>query len=213
MEAVIEAHKNGAAAVGGEVLNGNPGQGISDMVYLMNYMAFIPPAARPGPVKLVVGHNSSFLKKHLLGYSKDLPVLFLCDNVLQSRLHKDGFSIILEPAVRIRHINETSLKQIVQGYFLWNILFGYTRIRFLGWSRFKRIMYVLALPLAPFVRSVKFVIMGFKINRDTGWKIFRNSHVVLISQTAAASGQIYGCLFGPRDTGKKFLSYEINAPR
>jgi hypothetical protein len=213
LEAVIEAHNNGAAVVGGEVLNGNPGQGISDMVYLMNFMAFIPPATQPGPTKLVVGHNSSFLKKPLLNYENDLPDLFLCDNIFQSRLYKDGYSIILEPAARIRHINETKLRQIIRGYFFWNVLFGYSRTSFLGWSRLKRIIYILVLPMTPFVRLIKFIIRGFKKNKSVGWFILRNSHVVLISQTAAACGLIFGYLFGQRDIGKRFLSYEINAPR
>ncbi len=213
LEAVIEAHNNGAAVVGGEVLNGNPGEGISGVVYLMNYMAFIPPVAQLGPVKLVVGHNSSFLKKPLLSYGNDLPDLFLCDNILHNRLHKDGYSVFFEPAARIRHINETSLRQIIRGYFLWNILFGYTRTNFLGWSRSKRIIYMLALPLTPFVRLVKFIIMGFNKSKSVGWSILRNSHIVLIAQTAAAGGQIYGCLFGQGDIGRRFLSYEINALR
>ena len=78
MEAVIETHNKGAAVVGGEVLNGNPGQGISEMVYLMNYMAFIPPDAKSGPVRLVVGHNSSYLKDPLIKYEDELSDLFLC---------------------------------------------------------------------------------------------------------------------------------------
>lgn len=148
-EALIEAHRGPWAAVGAEVHNGNPGVRFSRVLEIINYHPWLPPAPR-AEFGMLPGHNSSFKRDLLLAYGDDLEELLRAEIVLHQRLHRDGHRLLVEPAARFEHLNESTFPSAARGRFLWNRLYGPMRARFFGWSRTRRLVYLLATPLIPF---------------------------------------------------------------
>jgi hypothetical protein len=77
----------------------------------------------------------------------------------------------------------------------------------------QRSLRVLATPLVPFVRFLRFVSAALR-KRPADLKIIaRFPLVILIAQSAAALGMAAGYLFGPGDSETRFLELETSAPR
>jgi hypothetical protein len=210
--AIIESHQNGWHAIGGRVINGNPGVGISDLIEVMNYHRWLPPV-EAGEQELLVGHNTAYDREALLSYGEALPALIGCDPVLQWQMAKDGYRLYLNPAVRFKHINETEIGSILRGYFLWNRFFAPTRARQFGWSRFRKLAWSLASPLMPFIRVAKISAYLTREKRAYRKAFFRSLPVQLLAHSAAGLGQMIGLLFGAGDAEVEFLRYELNQVR
>ena len=58
---------------------------------------------------MLPGHNTSFKRDVLLAYGDELPDLLRAEIVLHTRLHRDGHRLLLEPAAKFEHINESTL--------------------------------------------------------------------------------------------------------
>lgn len=209
---IIESHRNGCHAIGGRVMNGNPGVGISDLIEVMNYHRWLPPV-EAGEQELLVGHNTAYDREVLLSYGDDLPALIGCDPVLQWQMAKDGFRLCMNPEIRFRHINETEIGSIMRGYFLWNRFFAPTRARQFGWNRLRRSIWILASPLMPFIRIAKIAAYVTQSKRDYQRKFLISLPVQLLAHSAAALGQSTGLLFGKADAEVEFLRYELNQLR
>ncbi|HJX28859.1 MAG TPA: hypothetical protein VJ885_13185, partial [Thermoanaerobaculia bacterium] len=122
-EALIEAHRGPWAGVGAEVHIGNPEVPISHLVAVINYHPWLPPARR-AEHDMLPGHNSSFKRDLLLAYGEELEDLLRAEIVLHGRLRLDGHRLLLEPAARFAHLNESTLWSVAEGRFLWNRCYG-----------------------------------------------------------------------------------------
>lgn len=211
-EAVIEAFRGPWAAVGGEVLNGNPGVGSSDVAGLISYGYWYPPLPR-GETDLLPGHNASFRTALLRAYGEELEELLLCDLVLHDRLRADGHRLFLEPAARFLHLNETDWRTQARGMHLWYRSYGPLRARLGRWSPWRRALYVAAVPAIPLYFAVGF---GRRLRRTRPGLLplflTRLPHVLAV-HLAAAAGQALGLLFGPGDAPQRFTRFELEAPR
>ena len=118
----------------GEVHPLNPGSGISDAVALMNYARWLPPLSERGPSTLVVGHNAAYRRDDLLAFGDALEQLLSCEVVLQWELGARGRRFLINPEIRLAHLNETTISAICKGYYLWNVSFGAEWARQDGWS-------------------------------------------------------------------------------
>lgn len=210
--AVIAAHREPWAAVSGEVHNGNPGIGRSDIIGLLSYGLFYPPLAR-GEANLVAGHNSSFRREALLRYDGDLDVLLGTDMVLLARLRADGFRFATEPDAKLDHLNETNFATIARGYFLFNRCYGHARAHHMRWSPARRLAYVVLTPVIPLYFMAHFSRFLARHRRSFLGLFMRNAALVYVVQLCAAAGQAVGLVFGPGDAERRFTAYELNEPR
>lgn len=211
-EAVIAAHREPYAGVGGEMDNANPGVGISDIAGLMSYGRFYAPQ-QPRETAMIVGHNSSYKRDTLLGLGADLDRLLACDLVLMMRLRHLGHRLFIDPRIRVAHANETALRSTIRGYFLHHRTYGPLRAREGGWSWWRRLVYVAATPLIPVYFVVKFRHF-LRRQRSELVPIFDRGLVpVLVSQFAAACGQAVGLIAGPGGADVAFTVYELTEPR
>ena len=120
----------------GEVHPLNPGSGISDAVGLMNYARWLPPLTERGPSRLVVGHNSAYRRDGLLAFGDDLERLLWCEVVLQWQFGARGQRFLINPEIRLAHLNETTMAAICKGYYLWNVRLGAEWANQNGWSTY-----------------------------------------------------------------------------
>lgn len=81
----------------------------------------------------------AFKRDVLLGYGAGLDDLLRAEIVLHTRLARDGHRLLLEPAARFSHINESSFASAARGRFLWNRCYASLRARTFGWSLPRRL--------------------------------------------------------------------------
>jgi hypothetical protein len=203
IEATIDAFDGPWDAVGGEIHSGNPGVGVSDAVALMNHTAWRPPMRRRETV-LLPGHNAAYRRDVLLSYGDDLIPLLQSEPLLHWRMAAEGCIAGLDPNIKFYHLNETVLKDIWLGYYLWNRVFGAQRVRFQKWSPLKVALYALATPLVPVVRTAKMLKEIRSEHPQDVEMALLNLPAILVIHTAAALGMAAGYLLGAGDADRRF---------
>jgi hypothetical protein len=210
--ALLRAHQGPWAAVGGEVHHGNGSYSISRLIGIMNYYPWLAPADS-GECEMLPGHNSSFRREILLSYGDELEKLLRADVSLFQQLVADGHRLYLESDAKFEHVNETSLRSIVKGYFFWHRGYGVERARVHNWSLSRRALYVAATPLIPFYFVAKLLMRLRKIRPDLVGEALIGTPKILAAQLASASGQALGLISGPGNSEARFSDYELNEPR
>jgi|WetSurMetagenome_2_1015567.scaffolds.fasta_scaffold117789_2 hypothetical protein len=210
--ALLEAHRQGWDGVSPEVHNANPGVAWSDLVALLNYLEYSPPA-RPGDRALLVGNNSSYRRDLLLSYAADLAPLLGSEPVLAWKMRADGHRIGAAPAARIHHLNEVTVESVCRGYVLWNRCLGATRARVFAWSTAHRIARIVATPAVPVWRTARLLFaVGRKRRRELPF-LLATAPVAFLFYAAAAAGEAVGLALGAGDAGERFLAYETGERR
>jgi hypothetical protein len=209
---VLRGFEQGWTAVAYEAHNLNPGAGISNASFLANYMPWLAPAQR-GPVDFVASQNAAYRRDVLMRYADQLPQLYGNDQLLQWKLAADGHRFGIEPEARFKHRNETQLRVIARGLFLYNRFMAPMRASLFDWNLLRRCIYAFGLPLIPFVRLFKQTLFLRRQHPHQMADFLRAAPWILASNYSAAAGQTVGLLFGPGDALSKFSDYEINADR
>ncbi|MEP7335359.1 MAG: glycosyltransferase [Actinomycetota bacterium] len=207
-ESLASAEYCGAS---GEVHPLNPGAGISDAVALMNYARWLPPLTERGPSSLVVGHNSAYRRDDLLAFGDALEHLLSCEVVLQWQLGARGRRFLINPEIRLAHLNETTLSTICKGYYLWNVSFGAEWANQEAWSSSRRALQALGIPWWVIRRIVDIARTArAPHHRRT---LLRHLPVVIVSQVTAALGLAVGATRGDRGHARRFSNYELDQDR
>jgi hypothetical protein len=151
----------GYAAVGGVPGDLNPGAGISDAVAMMNFLPWRR-VNQPTEFNLLPGHDSAYRREVLLAFGDELPALLSSEVLLCWQIRARGHKMLVDPAAQFMHMNEEELGMIIEGYYYWNLLFGESRAHIYHWSLIRRIAQALAIPLVPFVRLFKILVILIK---------------------------------------------------
>jgi GT2 family glycosyltransferase len=207
--ALIDAHGGPWAGVGPEVHNGNPEVPISRDLEIVNYHESLPPARR-GECRLLPGHNSSFKRDLLLAYGDRLVDLLRAELVLHARLRRDGHRLLLEPAARVSHINETSLASAARGRFLWNRCYGRMRARTFHWSLARRLFYAAATPATPCYSIGRLIVFAVRHRPELLRRVLAAAPLLFVVQLASAAGHSMGVLFGIGGAERRFSDFEMN---
>lgn len=210
--ALIEAHKGPWAGVGAEVHNGNPEVSLSRTLQMLNYLWWLPPAPR-AEFDMLPGHNSSFKRDLLLAYGDELEELLQAEIVLHSRLRRDGHRLLLEPAAKFSHINESSLGSAFRGRFLFNRCYGPARAKAFGWSLGRRLFYAAALPVFPFYTVTRLLQYAVRRRPEKLARVIAGAPLLFVVQLASATGHSLGLLFGTGDAEARFSHFEMNEYR
>ena len=207
--ALIEAHRGPWAGVGAEVHNGNPEVALSRTIQILNYLWWLPPAPR-AEFDMLPGHNSSFKRDLLLAYGDELENLLRAEIVLHSRLRHDGHRLLLEPAAKFSHINESSLGSATRGRFLFNRCYAPMRARTFGWSLPRRLFYAAAMPIFPFYTLSRILYYAARRRPERLAWVIAGAPLLLLVQLASAAGHSLGLLFGMGDAEARFSLFEMN---
>ena len=206
--AVLAAHAEGWAAVASEMHVANPGIGKADVNGVMNYGLFGPPLAR-GEGTMAPPFHTSFLRSALLELGDELPTAAFSDICLWEGVRRRGGRLLQEPAARLAHINETSLREPFLADFHFHRFWVGWRRRTEGWSLVRTAAAVLLFPVYP---AYYLVLYGRRLRArhpESARVLRRHWLHAWLRQLGPALGQAAGILFGPGRAAARFTRYEI----
>ncbi|MEP7010055.1 MAG: hypothetical protein ABJC13_07010 [Acidobacteriota bacterium] len=210
--ALIEAHRGSHAGVGPEVHNGNANVPFSRSIHVVNYQMFYPGAAR-GERVMLPGHNSSWKREALLAYGDRLEEYLRAEIVLHLKLTADGHRLLLEPAAKLAHLNESDLRSASRGRYLWNRIYAHERAKAFGWSSARRWGYLAATPIIPIYSVIRLMHWLAKERPDLLGIAARGLPRIAAVAVVAALGHSAGLLLGPGDAEARFTWFEMNERR
>ena len=212
-EAILLAHRGPWWGVGCDFINGNPDAGKSDKAFRMNYGMYVRPHGGRGPVRRIPGQNSAFKRDVLLRYERQLECMTNADLVMQWKMQEEGSQLFYEPAAKMAHRNENTLRSLCVGAFYWNWCFSHIRAEVFQWGFLRRAARIVLSPLIPWVRLAKMFMLTLRLGRSEFMQFIRDIPFALAVAHCSAAGQVAG-LLNPLEKGaQEFSHFEMNEPR
>lgn len=204
-EALIDAHKQGYAAVGPLMRNANPATSLSWAGLFLYYGCCMRPLLSESCVNLP-WHNTSYKCHLLLAYGSDLTAMLLVEGFLFDDLRAKGHTLYLQPSAHTYHVNISILSSWIFHAFWGGRLFGAQRAQTNKWPLWKRWMYVAGSPLIPVVRLLRAARTIQKAGkRDMLMKVLPSMLAGLLPH---ALGEAVGYAMGLSDTPERYSYYE-----
>lgn len=208
---MLAAHREGWAAVGPTMCNGNPLSATSWAGLYLNYGCCMAPAG-PGEAHNLPWHNISYRRDLLLQYGEELPGLLAVEGLLLEDLRAKGHGLYFEAGARTAHVNISRLSSWVGHTFWGGRLFGSARARRKRWPVWRRLLYVCGGPLIPLVRLRRTLPLIRETER--GRRILaRMLPAMLAGLLPHAFGEATGYAFGAGDAERRYSFYEMNRRR
>jgi hypothetical protein len=208
-EALINAHKEGWAAVGPVMANANPRSVISWANLLIEYSPWLEPAAG-GMVEHLPGHNDTYKRAVLLEYGDQLETMLDAESLLHWDLRAKGHLLYLEPKARTFHQNPSAPLSLIPLRFFAGRLFASSRAR--QWPLWLRLAYVGAAPLIPFVRVWRIVRELRKPGRPRQL-LPRVLPTLMAGLILDGAGEMVGYAFGPGNAMARLSDMEFHRDR
>ena len=140
---LVAGLEQGHAAVGPVVGNANPGTVTSWAVMASEYSPWFH-APAPREAEHLAGHNTAYERDTLLAYGERLLPLLEAEYVLHRDLRARGRTLLLDPRVRVEHLNYSFPRRALKLAFLSSWMFAASRSR--EWSPWRRALYAAASP-------------------------------------------------------------------
>lgn len=206
-EALIKAHDGPWDAVGGAILNANPGNMVSWASMLTDFGPWVAPVSS-GKVKRLPPHHTSYKKSILEEYGSRLAPLLEAETVLIANLNKEGSGLYLEPGAVSRHVNVSSIRSYLKSEFFGGRLYGSGRARSHRWH-VRRVAYAVGAPAILLVRLQRVLTQIRRCGRQRELipKILPPLLLGLVSHTL---GEMAGYLFGEGRAAARRRSVELN---
>ncbi len=147
-ERIVELLAEGWSIVVPGLRNANPRNGISWGGFLSDYGAWSR-ALPAGETQRVPAHNTAFRREVLMDFGDDLEKAFGFGDGLHEGMKARGQKAWFEPVVVVEHVNIHRTRHWLRERYLSGVLIGGARSAKWPWSR--RLLYVAASPLIPFV--------------------------------------------------------------
>jgi hypothetical protein len=210
LETLLAAHREGHyAVVMPAIVNGNPERASSWANLMVTYRLWLAPAER-GEVEDVSTYNGCFRRELLVAYGDRLPEMLEYGSGLDRELKAQGYSLLLEPAATLQHLNVASIAAWLPDRFLGARIWGAARGR--RWSLARRLAYALASPLIP-------LLLIARVLRSRQWADHRSSMPagtlpgVVLSALAIGIGEAAGYLIGSGSAPRRVAKYELHRDR
>ncbi len=206
--ALISTHSGTWTGVGPAVENANPKSALSWVNFILAYAKFAPPVAA-GERDFIPWHNSAYKRDALAPFAPRLGALLEWEGALQDELRAAGQRLYLEPAARTHHMNVSSFTSTMGLNLRRGRLMGGQRAERERWSALRRLMYIVAFPLFPFVhfRNLLPSIRRMKIAPSM---MLRVAPALALSLFAMAAGEAQAFAMGTGNTLAEFEDYELN---
>lgn len=212
-EAIVRAHTGPWAGVACDFVVGNPNAGSADQAFRVTYGVYARPPHGRGPVKQIPGQNSAFKRDVLLRYQDQLESFMIGDFVLQLKMAEDGSELFYEPAAKMAHLNENTLRSFCVGAFYWNWCFSNIRAHVFRWGLARRALRIVLSPLIPWVRLARLSLQTIRLGPSQFVQFLCDIPFLLAVSYCSAAGQVAG-LLNPLEKGaREFSDFEINEPR
>ena len=175
--------------------NANPRNGISWAGFLSDYGAWSR-ALPAGETKRAPAHDTAFRRSVLMEFGDRLELALSFGDELYVGMHARGHRAWFEPTAGIQHVNLYRIRHWVRERYLSGVLIGGNRSSKWTWSR--RLMYVCASPLIPFVVLAR-VQRGVR-------EVSRREHLpvgtipaLVVGAVLKVAGEVRGYLLGSKN--------------
>jgi hypothetical protein len=202
--ALIQAHRGDHAAVGPAMHNANPESIVSWADFLIGYGPWAAPISKR-EVDYLPGHNSSYKRDVLLAYDAKLDELMEAETVVMWDLRSKGRRLLLEPAAFTAHMNFGRWRSWLAVMFFNGRAFADTRAS--QWPLSKRVAFVMASPLIPFVRLTRTIGHARRVRRSAVF-LAKVVPAIAVGLAIDAVGQMVGYAVGAGDAHEKMAAYE-----
>lgn len=207
-EALIERHAEPWAGVGALFTNANPESSVSWANFTIEYGDWID-ARRGGEIHHIGGHNSSYKKNLLLAYGDRLPEILQAESAMQWDLADRGERFYLEPQARMVHLNFARFGPSIQLRYNGGRLFAANRSR--NWGLGKRLLFTVASPLIPLVRTWRSTRTLASSGRAD--LLVRVLPVLMVLLAFDGLGEMVGYAGGPGDSMRWLTGIEFHRDR
>lgn len=204
--ALLAAHAEPYAAVGPAVYNANPESHISRADLLIEYGRWLAPGRRR-EVEMLPGHNSSYKREVLVQYGQELDSLMEAETVLFWDLRRRGYTLLFEPAARVKHTNFNRLRPYLTVKWHLGRTFGGKRAE--PWSVVRRAAYALASPAIPVIR-LSHVVRAAIANRVPLRQLVLMLPAMLTGLAVDCVAQATGAVFGAGGSTARLTAYEFH---
>ncbi|MCW5976917.1 MAG: glycosyltransferase [Bryobacteraceae bacterium] len=208
-QALIEAHREGYAAVGPVIKNANPATLISWADLFLAYAPWLDPAPS-GLRDHLPGHNSSYKREALLGYGPRLEEMMIAESVLHWDLRAKGQRLYLESRAKTRHTNFSRPSSWFRATFYSGRVFAASRSR--HWSGTKRLLYAGASGVIPWVRLARIVRQAIDA-RQSPRLVLKVAPLLWLGLAVSALGEMMGYATGAGEAGRKLAPLEVQRTR
>jgi hypothetical protein len=204
---LIRAHRDSSAVVVPGIGNANPDGALSWAAFLMDYgQAFH--ALPAGEIEAGPGWNVAYKRAALLEFEAALDTMLDSSDALMSALRGSGHRYRFAPDARLDHANVSRPLAWTDERYLSGLLFGSSRAA--RWSLARRLLYIVASPLIPFVylsrimRPVQLAARAGMLPRGT----FAG---LLVGAVVRTAGEVVGYAVGAsREAERRMDDYELH---
>lgn len=206
-EALLRRHQGSWAAVGYNVLNGNPESGVSWVLFFMYFGAYTG-WEQSREMSSLAQHQTSYKRDILMQFEGRLGHLLGNEKLLFEELTKRGYCLYLEADARVHHIQWTGLAMAWRSSFHSARQYASGRSR--NWGRWRKFFYsvlVLGLPAKSFLRVLGQVTRARQID-----KLPLMAIPLLASLIGEMVGEMAGYLTGAGDSARVVFDKEFCRP-
>ena len=210
--ALIEAHREGWAAVGYAFMPANPGRWRSRATLIAEYGFWADPV-NGGRATILPGNNISYQRALLLSLDNELDAVLGVDDNLHRRFAARGLESGIATQARVAHQELVGIGTTAKANFDYGRVLASARRIDEGWSLERRLLYAAAAPLgAPALRAVR--LLGSLRGRQPLWaQVVAAGPAIAAIWMANAIGQAAGSLFGPGRAARRLVDWELTAER
>ena len=200
-----------SGAVGCAIVNANPSSGLSWTNMLIAYGQWLE-SRGAGAIEWLPAHNVSLRRELLDEHGHELASLLGREGLLLRKLLAAGRRFAFAPLARICHVNPSTLRATASLRFDAGRLYGARRAADERWTAFKRLIYIGAGPLIPFVRYRRLSadLLGRTRPRDAA---STTSPSLFLGLVFDAAGQMIGYAAGPGGAPRRLAVFEMDRMR
>jgi hypothetical protein len=208
-ELLIKDHEEDWAVVGPSMRNANPESLVSRADFYQAYGAWAYPTKRRA-MESLPAHNSSYKRSILMQFDNQLEDFMEAEYLLHRLLRSKGYKLLLEGGTYTAHVNFVSTFSSWSYWFTKRFYAGrqYASTWSRSWTLARRIMFVLATPLIPFIRLWRILRPVCRLEKPVNWLLI--IPIMLSGLIAESCGHMFGYIGGAGDWLGNLPRYEFH---
>ncbi|MFH1965837.1 MAG: glycosyltransferase [Acidobacteriota bacterium] len=192
VEDILRAHDSSDLAIGGAIANGNPESYVGWAAYFTEFSKWMP-GTRPDFISDIAGANMSYKTEIFERYGRFIEGTYCSDTEFHWRLGQDGLRLRFVPSIVVSHCNIEHLGKFLKHEIFHGRSFARVRIRARRFSRRRRFVYALGIPLVAGKLLLE-IGMANLINRHYLKYFIRTMPLVSLGVACWCAGEFIGYL-------------------
>lgn len=145
---ILKAHQSPYLAIGGAIANAEPSGLVSWAAYFCEFSRWMP-GSEPRWLDDIAGANMSYKRQAFHKCGSFLEGTYCSDSDFHWRLGRDGHRLRFVPQIVVSHHSIENLREFLQHEFVHGRCFARVRSQGQGFSRLRRLPYLLLSPIIP----------------------------------------------------------------